>query len=164
MILKPLHGILCAALLLMNGCTTLSEVKKALNLKYIENPKHTPSLPGEILIDPKIAKKIDEENKKKFAIKNAERIKQETSRLSYDRQNCPILQYETQYHIIRYYMRADGNYAANNYDNVIGKWTLNNKVLRLRSQNGALSLFNLHNEKGDYKGVNGTLGYMIRMR
>jgi len=83
---------------------------------------------------------------------------------AFDKKNCPIYQYEDKYRISQTFLRHDGHYSVDTYENIRGKWIKNNNIMKLTSNNGAVSLYQYHNKKGDYSAIKGSLGYLIRKR
>ncbi|MBF0198335.1 MAG: hypothetical protein HQL32_11520 [Planctomycetes bacterium] len=54
------------------------------------------------------------------------------------------------------FLHTDGSYSSEKVENVHGKWTLDNGILRLESGRGAISLYESYDEGMSYEGVKGT--------
>jgi hypothetical protein len=99
--------------------------------------------------------------RKEIKEKIAQKIVMENA---HDKKNCPIYQYEDKYRISKLFLRHDGKYSVNTYENTRGKWLKSNNIMKISSNNGAVSLYEYHNKKGDYSAIKGSLGYLIRKR
>jgi hypothetical protein len=148
----------------LTGCKTVNKNPVVKKISTIVNKDLYPEddLPGTTVID---RSATIEEVQKKAAERKAladKKAKDIVDRNAKDKISCPIYQYEDDYRISKIFLRHDGKYSVDSYENIRGKWNKANNVMRLTSNNGAISLYQYHNKKGDYIAIRGSLGYLIR--